>query len=115
MPETSFLGFCAVLKRCDFIVSVDTSVVHIASAYNIPVIAVFAPNDRDYYTQYAGGDVWGPLGDLSICEKFDDPDLAVHSYGLVNHKARDMDTIPPETLATRIREGVEKILLALGE
>lgn len=109
LPNVSFTEFSAILKNCDFIISVDTSVVHIASAFNIPVIAIFAPNDRDYYTKYAGGDVWGPIGSSSILEKFDDPDLTVHSYGVTNRKAREMNTIPPETLARRIREDMKKL------
>lgn len=113
LPKTSFTGFCAILKRSDFIVSVDTSVVHVASAYNIPVIAMFSPNIRDYYSQYAMGDVWGPISDISILEKFDDPDLVVHDYGLVNHKARRMDTIPPGILAERIRKGMKKLYYAV--
>lgn len=111
LPKTSFTGFCAILKRCDYIISVDTSVVHIASAYNIPAIAFFSPNDRDHFVKFAQAEVWSPTSDHSYTERFDDPDLIIYDYGfgIKNRRMRDMNTIPPAVLAERVRKDMEEL------
>lgn len=40
------LDAAALIKYCDALVSVDTGVVHIASAFNVPVISIFPDNDN---------------------------------------------------------------------
>lgn len=48
---------CALIERCDFIISNDTAPVHIASAMGTPVVAIFGPNTPFLY---------GPRGDYDI-------------------------------------------------
>lgn len=43
--EKSVLDLCALIKKADLVVSVDTGVVHIASAFNVPTI-VHKSNDN---------------------------------------------------------------------
>ncbi len=47
----------SLIKECDIVISPDTSIVHIASAYNKPIIALYTNKDQNY-TSFA------PLSDI---------------------------------------------------
>ena len=59
------LEAAAVIKYADIMVSVDTGVVHIASAFNIPVISIFPDNDNSI-------EYFSPVSDLSYVIKCSD-------------------------------------------
>lgn len=111
LPTTSFTEFAAICKNCDVIISVDTSVIHIASAFNKPTIGIFAPNDRDFYPKYSTYDTYAPISDLSFIESFDDPALVIDELGIRNVKMQYMNTIPADLLANHIYADLQKILI----
>jgi heptosyltransferase-2 len=43
--KTSLIELAAVLKRCSFLICNDSAIMHMASAVNIPIIALFGPTD----------------------------------------------------------------------
>ena len=55
--KTNIKQFIALMDNIDLLISVDTSAVHIASALNKPVIALFGPTIPQF---------WGPTSDKSI-------------------------------------------------
>lgn len=65
-PETEdILDAAALIKHSNILVSVDTGVVHIASAFNIPVISIFSNNENSI--KY-----FSPMSDLSYIIKCED-------------------------------------------
>lgn len=59
-PE-SFIRACEIVSSCIAVVSPDTSIVHVASAFNKPIVAFYCSNDPEAYEQFEMVDVWGPL------------------------------------------------------
>jgi len=47
-PTSSILDVAALISKLDIVVSPDTSIVHIASAFNIPVISIHENNNNSY-------------------------------------------------------------------
>ncbi|WP_443743124.1 glycosyltransferase family 9 protein [Sutterella sp.] len=37
------------IPGCSLIITPDTSIIHVASAFNIPVVAMYRNNGREYY------------------------------------------------------------------
>lgn len=65
-PKTNnILEASALIKNCDILVSVDTGVVHVASAFNIPVISIFSNNDNSI-------EFFSPKSELSYIIKCED-------------------------------------------
>lgn len=56
-PTQSILDATALLREMDLIISPDTSIIHIASACNIPTVGIYRNNDP-HITR------WGPRSDL---------------------------------------------------
>ena len=54
----SFFVTCALVSLSDFVITVDTSIVHVASAYNIPMLAIFSNQIRSFFDL---NKVWAPL------------------------------------------------------
>ncbi len=52
--KTSFDEFVALLKNVNLVISIDTSTIHIASAFNVPIVALFGPTIPVF---------WGPTSD----------------------------------------------------
>lgn len=73
LPKLSFDNFALFLRECDAVITTDTSVTHLASAFNVPALVFFCGNDRDYFPKYAMSDVWAPLSQGSCFYKEDDP------------------------------------------
>ena len=59
-PE-SFIHACEIVSSCIAVVSPDTSIVHVASTFNKPIVAFYCLNDPEAYEQFEMVDVWGPL------------------------------------------------------
>lgn len=77
---------CKLIARCSLIITPDTSIVHVASALNIPVVAMYRNNDREYY-KYTMLETWGPLSDIK--EIIVSPQTLKRSTpvsGIPNHK-----------------------------
>jgi heptosyltransferase-2 len=49
---------CALLRRCDLLVSADTGIMHLAAAMAVPTVGLFGPNTPD---------CWAPVG---ICATY---------------------------------------------
>jgi ADP-heptose:LPS heptosyltransferase len=56
----SIFDICALVEFSDIIISPDTSVVHIASAYKKPLVGLYL-NDKENYNE------WAPVGDNFKC------------------------------------------------
>lgn len=61
--SSSFMESCKIIAECSLIITPDTSIVHVASAFNIPVVAMYRNNDREYYN-YTMLETWGPLSEI---------------------------------------------------
>ncbi|EFO0324338.1 lipopolysaccharide heptosyltransferase family protein, partial [Escherichia albertii] len=63
LPFDDFIYTVALTKYSDFVISVDTALVHIAAGYNKPTLA-FYPNSRR--PEYPSHLIWAPNNQLSI-------------------------------------------------
>lgn len=61
----NILEAASLIKNCDILVSVDTGVVHVASAFNVPVISIFPDNDNSI-------ELFSPKSELSYVIKCED-------------------------------------------
>lgn len=53
VPRThDVLDACAIIKRLSLLLTPDTALVHVASTYNIPIVAVYA-DEKDLITQWS--------------------------------------------------------------
>lgn len=65
-PKVDFFKISAIASKAKAIITPDTSLVHLASAFNIPTMAVYCKNDYDYYGYALLSEVWAPLSNKSI-------------------------------------------------
>lgn len=98
LKSMSFPGFCSFLRRVGFVVTPDTSVTHVAAAFDIPCMTVFPPNDRDYFKEYGAWEAWGALSSVSTTIHPDAPDLAVDRFGFANRLPKPAVSIPSHML-----------------
>ena len=98
LESMSFPGFCSFLRRVRFVVTPDTSVTHVAAAFDIPCMTVFPPNDRDYFKEYGAWEAWGALSSVSTTLHPDAPDLAVDRFGFANRLPKPAVSIPSHML-----------------
>lgn len=54
----SFFVTCALVSLSNFVITVDTSIVHVASAYNIPMLAIYS---NQYHSFFDLNKVWSPI------------------------------------------------------
>jgi len=54
----SFFVTCALVSLSDYVITVDTSIVHVASAYNIPMLAIYS---NQYCSFFDLNKVWAPI------------------------------------------------------
>ena len=94
LKSMSFSGFCSFLRRVRFVATPDTSVTHVAAAFDIPCLTVFPPNDRDYFKEYGAWEAWGALSTVSTTLHPDASDLAVDRFGFANRLPKPALTIP---------------------
>lgn len=62
----SFIHACEIVNSCLAVVSPDTSIVHVASAFNKPILAFYCLNDPEVYEPFEMVDVWGPLSQVQM-------------------------------------------------
>lgn len=68
--KTDTAGLMELIRRCDAVVSSDTGPLHIAVAQNVPVFALFGPNDPEYSGPCGKGHhVYKSALDCSPCMK----------------------------------------------
>ncbi|MBE2188607.1 MAG: glycosyltransferase family 9 protein [Desulfobulbaceae bacterium] len=72
-PEIS--DIVSLIKRAELLISPDTSLVHIAAAFNIPVLALYSGLD-DFYTKFC------PLSEIQISVRADKGDTGLKSITL---------------------------------
>ena len=73
----SIIDAAALIERLDLIITPDTSIVHIASAFNKPIVSIHE-NNKDSFR------LWSPTSKLSKTI------FATSSYGLVNYSVDDI-------------------------
>ena len=61
-----FFYTIALIKHCDLVISVDTSIVHIANAYNKPLISVYSSEIDNLNPKYENDYVYKPNYDKAI-------------------------------------------------
>lgn len=66
VPKADFFKISAIASKAKAVISPDTSIVHLASAFNIPTMAVFCENDYDCYGYSLLSETWGPLAQKSM-------------------------------------------------
>ena len=69
-PNIDFFSIASLVMQSRAIISPDTSIVHLASTFNIPVMAVFCKDDIDYFKKYYVSEVWAPLSSGSMIVDF---------------------------------------------
>lgn len=65
----NFLDACILVENSLLTITPDTSIVHVSSAYNIPVIALYCGNDLEYFREYSTSEIWAPLSQQHISLK----------------------------------------------
>lgn len=90
LPKMPFNDFVSVVNNCKAIISPDTSVIHIGSAFNIPVFGIFCGNYRDYWNKYSMQEAWSPISDNSMIYVEDDPDTTENSDFIYTHPKRSL-------------------------
>ncbi|OCG10415.1 hypothetical protein A9G24_10385 [Gilliamella sp. App6-5] len=55
-----FFYATSFVKHCDFVISVDTSIVHLSNAYNKPLISIYSSEIDDFDPRYQNNDVYKP-------------------------------------------------------
>lgn len=89
LPKTNnILEATAIIKYADMLFSVDTGVVHIASVYNIPIVAIY-PEDRDALIVFA------PKSDITIV--------------ITGKKEENLKVLNKELVITKIKETLKKM------
>lgn len=61
IEDIDFFQLAAIISKSSGIISPDTSIVHLASAFDIPVFAVFCQNDYDCFGLNLKSETWTPL------------------------------------------------------
>lgn len=89
LPKTkNILEAAAIIKYADMLFSVDTGVVHIASVYNIPTVAIYT-EDKDTLVIFA-------------------PRTDIYSV-IIGKKEKNLKIVNKEEIVLRIRESLEKM------
>ena len=66
LPKTDFFEAAAIIAHSAAIITPDTSIVHLATALNIPAMAVFCENDFDYFGKFHLSSVWAPRSTIHL-------------------------------------------------
>lgn len=95
LPKTkNILEAAAIIKYSDMLFSVDTGVVHIASVYNIPIVAIYT-EDEDTLRIFA------PKSDISSI--------------IIGKKEENLKIIDKEEVIKKIEETLEKMEILYGK
>lgn len=95
----NFLDACQLVEHSILTITPDTSIVHVASAYNVPVVALYCGNDLEYFREFSTSEIWAPLSESHISIK---PPVFWVSQVPINR-------IPP----AKITEAVDSLLTQL--
>lgn len=68
----SFASAASVLKQTVAVITPDTSMVHVAAAFEKPVLALFCGKERDYFPAYAMSETWTPRSEKAMVVKPDE-------------------------------------------
>ena len=66
IPKCDFFDVCAIVSYSAAVITVDTSICHVASACNVPQLTFFRGNCLEYYKKRLMSEYWAPLSDISI-------------------------------------------------
>ena len=88
-PTESILDLAAIIDNLDLIISPDTSIVHIACAFNKPLVAI-------YTNQMENFEIWHPISDCNkvIFSKYPDSIKGINLDNIINETCkliRDID------------------------
>lgn len=83
----TFIQFAALISKSDFLISPDTSAVHIASAFSVPVVALYPSPEWNFIS-------WRPY------QKF---------YKAIKSDSEDINNISPEKIFTAFIELIKEI------
>ncbi len=108
MPQMNFASAAKIIQRANAIVSPDTSIVHLGSAFDIPTFAVFCGNDRDYFPQYPMKEVWSPLATNSCIFSCDKPHT--FDFPIPLDKVTPISDLNPEMLAKAVEEFLKDLI-----
>jgi len=97
--KTSLKQLAAFLQRADLVISCDSAVMHMASYYNIPVIAIFGPTDPKKY---------GPWSEKSFVVR-DDLECSPCEKSGCSQNHECMEAIKPEQVVKVIRENFSEL------
>ena len=93
--RTSFWEFTSLLKNSDLLMSIDTSALHIASAFNTPVVALFGPTMPQF---------WGPTAKQSRIIQHNNVCTGCRRYKCIIKTHECMKTIIPEEVINAVKE-----------
>ena len=68
----SFASAASVLKQTGAVITPDTSMVHVAAAFEKPALALFCGKERDYFPAYAMSETWTPRSEKAMVGKPDE-------------------------------------------
>lgn len=68
----SFAEAASLLKQTVAVITPDTSMAHVAAAFNKPVLALFSGKRRDYFHAYAQSETWAPRSENAMVIKPDE-------------------------------------------
>lgn len=68
----SFGEAASLLKETVAVITPDTSMVHVAAAFEKPVLALFCGKERDYFPAYAMSETWAPRSEKAMVVKPDE-------------------------------------------
>ena len=62
----NFIDALKLVRQCDMVITPDTAIVHVASAFGIPTLALFCGGEMDYFKKFPMSDMWAPLASPSL-------------------------------------------------
>jgi hypothetical protein len=66
IPKITYFELAAIIQNAKAVITPDTSIVHLGSSQNVPVLAIFCENDYDYFGNHLLSETWAPLSKNSI-------------------------------------------------
>ena len=81
LPSVNFFQLSALIKKMSIVVTPDTAISHICSAFDIPSFIIFPPNDRDFWPKYSAADAWKGLSSKTMTYYVDDRDMHIDLFG----------------------------------
>lgn len=98
LSKMQFDDLTKIVQQSKAIISTDTSIVHLGSALNIPVLGFYCGNNRDYWPKHAMQDVWAPLAKNSFIYVEDDPGVKTLADYIYTHRKKPISAYTPLVL-----------------